>query len=345
MKNALDLSLEEWQKYLVSLNEPGYRAAQVWEGLHKHLYHHGDSFSILSSALRQQLEQTYSFNSLRIEREIKSKDNMTHKVSFALEDNNIIETVLMRYDRRNTICVSTQAGCAIGCVFCATGQMGYKRNLSVGEIVEQVYYFARRLQESEQRVTNIVFMGMGEPFHNFPAVMDAIKTLNHPAGFNLGQRRITISTVGIVPGIRKFAAENSQVNLAISLHAANDELRSSLLPINKKYPIAELISACHAYVKATRRRITFEYALIQGENDSIAHAIELAGLLKDMLCHVNVIPLNPTEKYAGRATTQAVSQEFQLVLQQAGIPCTIRLRRGIEISAGCGQLAAETTVI
>lgn len=345
MKNALDMSLNEWQEHFVNLNEPEYRALQVWEGLHKHLYQQSDSFSMLSNLLRQQLQQTYHFNLLRISKEVKSKDDMTHKVSFTLDDRKIIETVLMRYERRNTICVSTQAGCAMGCVFCATGQMGFKRNLAPGEIVEQVYYFERMLQETGQRVTNIVFMGMGEPFHNYQAVMHAINTLNHPAGFNLGQRHMTISTVGLIPGIKKFTAENSQVNLAISLHAANDILRSSLLPINKKYPISELISACNAYIQVTRRRVTFEYALIQGVNDSIEHAGELALLLKGMLCHVNVIPLNPTDKYAGQATTRTVSQAFQAVLQQAGIPCTIRLRRGIEINAGCGQLASETAVL
>ena len=247
----------------------------------------------------------------------------------------------MHYDERNTLCISSQAGCAMGCVFCATGQMGFKRNLGAGEIVEQVIHLARRLSESGSRVTNIVLMGMGEPFHNYDAALAAIHRLNDANGLNLGQRRFTISTVGIIPGIKRFTAEKSQVNLAISLHAANDRLRSSLLPVNRKYPLAELMAACREYVSVTNRRLTFEWALIKDTNDSPAHASELGALVKGLLCHVNLIPLNPTADYVGQASSVERAKEFKQVLDQIGIPCTIRLRRGIDIQAGCGQLAAK----
>jgi 23S rRNA (adenine2503-C2)-methyltransferase len=219
--------------------------------------------------------------------------------------------------------------------------MGYKRNLSSGEIVEQVLYFARRLQQQGERVTNVVLMGMGEPFHNYQATMEAIDRLNDPEGFNFGERRFTVSTVGLIPMIQKFADEKRQVNLAVSLHAINDDLRSSLLPINRKYPIEDLLAACRQYVQKTGRRITFEWALIKDVNDSPQDAHQLGGLLQGMLCHINVIPLNPTFQYAGQATSQQRARAFCEELEKSGIPCTIRLRRGIEIQAGCGQLAIQ----
>uniref|UniRef100_UPI002ACD2EEF 23S rRNA (adenine(2503)-C(2))-methyltransferase RlmN n=1 Tax=Anaerolinea sp. TaxID=1872519 RepID=UPI002ACD2EEF len=265
------------------------------------------------------------------------------KTLFHLPDNRSIETVLMRYKERRTLCISTQSGCAMGCVFCATGQMGFGRHLSSGEIVEQVIYFARLLRKTNEVVTNVVVMGMGEPFHNYENTLKAIARLNHPEGFNLGARRFTISTVGLVPMIERFAQENHQINLAISLHAANDTLRSSLLPVNKKYPISDLMRALRQYVAQTGRRVTFEWALIRDINDSPEHARELASLLKGLLCHVNVIPLNPTQKYHGKATTRERAEAFCSILQKAGIPATIRLRRGIDIQAGCGQLATQHT--
>ena len=247
----------------------------------------------------------------------------------------------MRYSRRRTLCISTQAGCAMGCVFCATGQMGFRRHLSSGEIVEQVLYYARLLAEQGERVTNVVVMGMGEPFHNYQATLEAIDRLNHPQGFNLGERRFTISTVGLVPAVRRFTAEKRQINLAVSLHAADDELRSKLLPINRKYPLEEVFSACREYVELTHRRLTFEWALIQNVNDTHEQARLLTSRLGGLLCHVNIIPLNPTEKYSGTATTLQRARAFQAELERHHIPCTIRLRRGIDIQAGCGQLAGK----
>jgi len=219
--------------------------------------------------------------------------------------------------------------------------MGFRRNLSAGEVIEQVLFLGRELSQSGEKITNIVIMGMGEPFHNYDAVLEAIDRLNDPNGLNLGARRFTISTVGIVPGIRRFAAEKRQVNLAISLHAANDTLRSVLIPANRKYPLSSLMEACGEYIRQTNRRLTFELALIRDVNDSVEHARELAVLLKGLLCHVNIIPLNPTTSYHGKATTEEQAQEFKRVLENNGIPCTIRARRGIDIAAGCGQLAAR----
>lgn len=229
----------------------------------------------------------------------------------------------------------------MGCVFCATGQMGFTRNLSSGEIIEQVIHYAEILHQTNQQVTNIVLMGMGEPFHNYDATLAAIDRLNHANGMNLGARRFTISTVGLVPMIRRFAAEKRQVNLAISLHAADDELRSSMLPINKRYPLSDLMEACQYYVAQTNRRLTFEWALIQNVNDSPETARRLANLLDGLLCHINVIPLNPTQQYTGQGSTRERAINFKAELEKHGIPCTIRIRRGIDIQAGCGQLAAH----
>ncbi len=230
----------------------------------------------------------------------------------------------------------------MGCVFCATGQMGFRNHLSSGQIVTQVMYYARLLKVEGLTVTNVVVMGMGEPFHNYENTLAAIDRLNDSAGFNLGARRFTISTVGLVPMIRRFADEHRQVNLAISLHAADDALRLSMMPVNRKYPIDEVLDACRYYVEKTGRRITFEWALINGVNDTPAQAQLLAKKLRGLLCHVNAIPLNPTAGFHGRATTHERGEKFKAVLEGAGIPCTVRLRRGIDIQAGCGQLAGSS---
>lgn len=248
----------------------------------------------------------------------------------------------MRYTERNTICVSSQAGCAMNCSFCATGQAGFQRNLSTGEIVEQIIFFARRLMHQGERLTNLVFMGMGEPFANYGAVQEAIARLTDPQGFNFGARRITISTVGLVPGIEKFTAERSQVNLAVSLHAATDELRSEMMPINRRYPLDVLMKACRDYVETTRRRLSFEWALISGVNDTPQQARLLAQRIRGMLCHVNMIPLNPTPGFGGRASTKERIAAFRAELDHYGIPNSVRERRGIDISAGCGQLRQQS---
>jgi 23S rRNA (adenine2503-C2)-methyltransferase len=355
--NIYDLSITELGELLNSWGEPEYRTAQLWSGLYQQLWVSPENFSNLSKPLRSRLadyfgqseaksDGTTSFSRLQPAQKLESSDGETIKTLFSLGDGRQVEAVLMRYAKRRTLCISTQSGCAMGCVFCATGQMGFKRQLTSGEIVEQVLYYARQLELQNERVTNVVVMGMGEPFHNYDATMSAIRRLSDSTGYNLGTRRFTISTVGLVPGIRRFTSERSQINLAISLHAADDTLRSQLLPINKRYPLDELFSACLEYIQHTHRRLSFEWALIQGVNDTEEQAHKLAQRLKifriggSILCHVNMIPLNPTQKYEGHASTHHNALAFQSVLESAGIPCTIRLRRGIDIQAGCGQLAA-----
>ena len=352
-----DLDLSSLANLLQEWNEPAYRAKQIWQGLYQHLYDSPEQFSNLPKSLREKLAENTTFSPFKVKTFLDSSDGFTRKTLFELPDKNLIEAVLMRYGdpadnpqitgsptgrgakNRRTLCISTQAGCAMGCVFCATGQMGFNRHLSSGEIIAQVMYYARMLKEENQVVTNIVLMGMGEPFHNYDNTMAAIDRLNDPDGYNFGARRFTISTVGLVPQIRRFADEKRQVNLAISLHAADDASRVSVLPINKKYKIEDVIEACRYYVEKTHRRITFEWALINGVNDTPEVAQKLAARLKGLLCHVNAIPLNPTMGYSGQATSRERATKFKETLEQAGIPCTIRMRRGIDIQAGCGQLA------
>lgn len=336
-----DFSLQEMKNLLASWGEKEYRASQIWQGLYQQFWQEPQQFTNLPNSLKDRLGEHLRFSSLQPVRRLASQDENTVKTLFRLHDGLAIEVVLMRYEKRRTLCISTQVGCAMNCSFCATGQMGFKRNLTSGEIVEQVIYYARELASLDEKVTNVVIMGMGEPFHNYEATMQAIARLNDHQGFNFGERRITISTVGLVPMIQKFAAQKSQVNLAISLHAANNDLRSSMIPVNRSYDLDELIAACRNYVDQTNRRITFEWALIQGVNDTVQDADHLASLLQGLLCHVNVIPLNPTSSFDGQATTQEQARAFQARLEAHGIPCTIRLRRGIEISAGCGQLASS----
>ncbi|HTX90067.1 MAG TPA: 23S rRNA (adenine(2503)-C(2))-methyltransferase RlmN [Anaerolineales bacterium] len=338
---VFDLSLPELAALIESLGELAYRARQVWEGLYLHFWNSPDQFTNLPLVLRRKLGEQLRFEALSPSTILKSSDLHTIKTLFSLHDGKAIEAVLMRYDRRNTLCISTQVGCAMGCVFCATGQMGFRRHLTSGEIVAQVMYYARLLHQEGQVVTNVVVMGMGEPFHNYENTLSAIDRLNDPQGYNFGARRFTISTVGLIPAIRRFAAEKRQVNLAISLHAVEDALRTSMLPANKAYPLDELLEACREYIAATGRRITFEWALVNGVNDTPEQARLLASKLKGMLCHVNAIPLNPTEGYAGQATPRERADAFKEILTQAGIPCTIRLRRGMDIQAGCGQLASR----
>ena len=340
--NFFDFDLEELASLLERWNQPRFRGTQIWEAIYTQLKQDPHQISNIPKDLRKKLGAHFSWGNLQSEIQLQSSDGQTTKTLFRLPDSNLIETVLMRYKKRRTLCISSQSGCALGCVFCATGQMGLMRNLSSGEIVEQVLQFERQLRINNDGLTNIVLMGMGEPLHNYDNTFAAIDRLNHPQGMNLGARRFTISTVGLIPQMLRFARELRQVNLAVSLHAAEDDLRSSMLPINKKYPLSDLMEACREYVSLTHRRITFEWALINGVNDSILQAQRLTTIIGNMLCHVNIIPLNPTAGYQGMATSQQQAEEFRNILVQNGIPCTIRIRRGIDIHAGCGQLAAIT---
>ena len=336
-----DLGKEDLITWFKANGQPNFRAKQAWTALYQSFRTQPEDISIFPKELRETLADAFAFSAFSPVRAIESEDGQTHKTLFRLRDGNLIEAVLMFYDDRRTLCISSQSGCGIGCSFCATGQMGFRRNLTSGEIIAQVLYYARRLDEKNERVTNIVMMGMGEPFQNYENVMAALDRLNQPDGMGLGARRFTISTVGLVPKIRQFADEGTQYNLAISLHAVNDELRSSMIPINKRYPVDVLLEACRYYVWKTNRRITFEYALIQGVNDSASDADALAEKVGDLLCHVNLIPLNPTAGFAKQPSSSRQAEVFCEILDSHHIPCTIRLRRGIEIQAGCGQLAAE----
>ncbi|MCC7118027.1 MAG: 23S rRNA (adenine(2503)-C(2))-methyltransferase RlmN [Anaerolineales bacterium] len=347
---TLTLRLKEW-------GEPAYRARQIWQGLYQHLYATPEAFTNLPKPLREKLAGHFSFAPFLVNAQQNSSDGHTQKILFQLPDQRLIETVLMRYGDpaddhensaakvRNTLCISTQAGCAMGCVFCATGQMGFKRHLTSGEIVAQVLYYARVLKAENEAVTNVVLMGMGEPFHNYENSMEAIDRLNDAEGYNFGARRFTISTVGLAPQIKRFADERRQVNLAISLHEVDDNKRLEMMPITKKYKIDDVLSACRYYVEKTHRRVTFEWALINGVNDTPETARALAQKLKGLLCHVNAIPLNPTLGYSGQATDRQRAQLFKETLEQAGVPCTIRMRRGIDIQAGCGQLAGASSAV
>jgi len=336
-----DLDYEQLETHLKAMGQPGFRTKQIWVAIYQTFRTSPEEISTLPKDLRKKLDDTFSFEALMPIRAIESADGRTIKTLFKLQDGNLIEAVLMYYEDRRTLCISSQSGCGIGCSFCATGQMGFRRNLTSGEIIAQVLYYARYLADADDTVTNVVMMGMGEPFQNYDNVMKAVNRLNNPDAFGLGARRFTISTVGIVPKIIEFADEGTQYNLAISLHTVDDALRSKLIPINQKYPVDKLIAACRYYVRQTSRRITFEYALIQGVNDSLQDAEALAKKIRGMICHVNLIPLNPTEGYDQAPTSSDQADAFCEVLEGHNIPCTVRMRRGIEIQAGCGQLAAE----
>jgi 23S rRNA (adenine2503-C2)-methyltransferase len=336
-----EVALEELSELLQTWGEPPFRARQLWHNVYKSLLDKPEEMTDIPRQLQRRISETFTFTSLETRATALSSDGDTEKVLFALASGHTIESVLMRYKQRRTACISTQVGCAMGCVFCATGQMGFERNLTAGEIVEQVIHFARYLAREDQRLTNVVIMGMGEPFHNYQATMQAIQRLNEPTGFKFGARRFTISTIGLVPMIKQFTRESLQVNLAVSLHAATNELRNELIPINRRYPLEELLPACREYVQQTGRRITFEWALIHDVNDSLDQAQELVEIVQGLNCHVNLIPLNPTQGYVVRASSQARVEGFYSFLDTHHIPCTVRLRRGVDISAGCGQLATE----
>ena len=336
-----DLNKASMESWMASIGQPSYRMTQIWNALYQQYKKMPEEITTLPADLRNVLGESFEFQALNPERTIESVDHQTIKTLFKLRDDQYIEAVLMYYDQRRTLCISSQSGCGMDCSFCATGQMGFRRNLSSGEILAQVLYYARLLAEKEDHVTNIVVMGMGEPFHNYDNVMEALDRLNDPEAFGLGARHITISTVGLVPKILEFSDANTQFNLAISLHTVDNALRSKMMPVNKKYPVEDLLRACRYYLKKTNRRITFEYALIEGVNDSDTDAEALAARLRGMLCHVNLIPLNPTRGFAKQGTQEDQVRAFATILDEHHIPCSVRLRRGIEIQAGCGQLATE----
>ncbi|MBN2016290.1 23S rRNA (adenine(2503)-C(2))-methyltransferase RlmN [Candidatus Dojkabacteria bacterium] len=316
-------------------NEPSYRLKQVKHHIFIDLIETWTSATTLPKKLRENLELKCPLDIKALF--LKSKDENTIKALITLNDDKRIETVLMRHKDRNTVCVSTQVGCPLSCTFCATGRMGFVRNLEWDEIVEQVVLFARYLKKKNVKVTNVVFMGMGEPFLNYENVIQAIEVINDEDSFNIGARRISISTSGIVEGIKRLADEGLQINLAISLHAPTDELRSSLMPINDKYPLDTLMKSIDEYIKKTRRKVMFEYILIDKINDSKEHAFELARLLKGKLCLVNLIPCNPVGEFHPSERSRII--EFKSVLEREGINVVQRFSFGQDIKAACGQLA------
>eukprot|EP01041_Mallomonas_annulata_P005278 gene5278-10561_t len=337
--NFYDMSVDDLKQLMISWNEKPFRAQQVHNWVFEKGVTDPAQMNDIPLSLRSKISDQFSFGTLKLVDEQVSKDS-TRKRAYELHDGQLIETVLMPYeDGRQTACISSQAGCAMGCVFCATGQMGFSRQLTSTEIFEQAQRFSAELRKSGGRLSNVVMMGMGEPLANYDNVIAAIRRMNTELG--IGARHITISTVGLAPRIRKLADENLQLGLAVSLHQATDERRDALMPVNKRYPIPELLDACRYYTKKTGRRMSFEWALIRGETDTPEVAHQLGNLLQGILCHVNVIPLNPTTGYDGKPTLKIGVDQFVRILAEYGITCTPRMRRGIDIDAGCGQLKSK----
>lgn len=357
MLDLLTLSLPELEAWLAEHGEPRFRAHQLYDWLYRRLETDFSAMSSLPGSLRATLAAEATAGQLSLRREQVSKDGRTRKLLLALGDGRLIESVLMLFPStpdgraRATACISTQVGCALGCTFCATGQMGFERHLTAGEIVGQVLYSARELRNQPwiapdgqviDRLTNLVLMGMGEPLHNYDQTLLALKLLNSPDGFGMGARHMTISTVGLVPGILRLSEEPLQVNLAISLHAPNNQMRSRTMPVARKYHMDELLDACRVYVQRTNRQLTFEYVLLAGVNDAPEHARELGQRLAEFkqLAHVNLIPVNATSADYHPPTGEAI-RAFREELRRAGVSNSVRAERGDDIAAACGQLKTK----
>ena len=334
--NLYALDERELRDLVVSLGEKPYRARQIWRWMYQARVDRFDAMTDLPAAFISRLAVKARLGELEMAAERVSADG-TRKRVYRLHDGQLVESVLMPYaDNRLTACLSTQAGCAMGCVFCATGDMGLARHLSAAEIFEQAMLYARELAADGERLSNIVLMGMGEPFHNYAASLAAVRRFMRDLG--IGARHITISTVGMAPQIRRFADEGLQVTLAVSLHRADDGARSALMPVNRRWDIADVLEACQVYITKTGRRVSFEWAAIAGENDSAEEGQRLGRLLRGMLCHVNIIPLNPTGGFDGRPARAQQIEAFRAALSGHGVSSSVRVRRGIDIEAGCGQL-------
>ena len=334
MKNIKDFNLDELQEELVSIGEKKYRAEQIFKWIYVEKVKEFDEMTNLSLELREKLKANYIMCNYKILRKQESSDG-TKKYLFDVLDSNAIETVLMQYHHGKTICVSSQIGCKMGCKFCASTGVQFVRSLTAGEIVEQILAVE---QDIKDKISNVVFMGIGEPFDNYDNVMKAIKIINNQKGLNIGARHISVSTSGLVPKIYDFANEDLQCTLSISLHATNDEKRSSMMPVNKRYSIEELMEACRYYIDKTNKRISFEYALAKDNNDNLDDAKELVKLLKGMLCHVNLIPINKIENGSYIKSTNENIIKFRDYLNDNGIVATIRRELGSDIDAACGQL-------
>ncbi|MCU6708951.1 23S rRNA (adenine(2503)-C(2))-methyltransferase RlmN [Paenibacillus sp. J5C_2022] len=335
-----DYTYEQLKEWMKDNGEPAFRAEQLFQWIYVKRVKDFGEMTNLSKELRQKLEESFQFVTLEEITKLESKDG-TVKFLFGLHDAHAIETVIMRHSYGNSICVTTQVGCRIGCTFCASTLGGLKRNLTAGEIVAQVVTAQQMLDATEERVSSIVIMGSGEPFENYDATMAFLRIMIHEKGLHIGQRHITVSTSGIVPSMYKFADENTQINLALSIHAPNDKLRSKLMPVNRRFPFEDVMEACRYYLAKTGRRITFEYALIGGVNDRPEHAEELAEVLKDLLCHVNLIPVNHVPERNYVRTPRNDIFEFARILENKGVNVTIRREQGHDIAAACGQLRAK----
>ena len=339
-RNLYDLTRDEIAAAVVSWGLSPVHAAKLWSYLHYHCVEDWNDMPELPAKMKARVKTEFELAPLTAKLELRSVDGFTRKWLLRLGDGEKVETVLMRFTGRQTACVSSQVGCAMGCVFCATGQMGFRRHLAAGEIVSQVLHVQRCLRRMGERLRNIVLMGMGEPLQNYEAVMRAIDILRDPSGLAVSARRITLSTVGVVPGIIRMADEARPVHLAVSLHAATQEEREKLVPLARRWPLDELMEACAYFARKLDRRIFFEWALIEGENDGPEQAHALGRLLHGLQAQVNLIPLNPTPEYDKRPGRQASAKQFQVTLAEYGLPSTVRQRRGLDIAAGCGQLAS-----
>lgn len=340
MKNILDNTREQLASWLVEHNEKPYKANQLFIWLYKRREFDFEAMSDLSKATKQLLSEHFELNLLNLVDKQTSSDG-TVKYLFKTFDGLLLETVLMTHDYGYSICVTSQIGCNMGCTFCASGILKKQRDLTSGEIVAQLLYAQKDLDKSEKRISHIVVMGIGEPFDNYDNVMDFVSIVNDDFGLGIGARHITISTCGIVEGIERFSDEQTQVNLAISLHGPNDKLRSQLMPINNRYPLSELMASLRYYLSKNNRRLTFEYILIQGVNDQIEHADELADLIRDMNAYVNLIPYNPVDEKGYKKSSKSAQMAFYDRLKKRKIQCTLRKEQGSDIDAACGQLRAK----
>lgn len=347
-----DLTFQAMEGQLAACGVKPVHARALWRALHREGATRLEECTDFLPPLRRWVEENvraegrFFLDVPEPVADLKSSDGQTRKFLLRLRDGQTIETVIMGYPGRSTACLSTQVGCAMGCTFCATGQMGFVRHLRPGEIVAQVLHCQRALRaEGQPGLRNLVLMGMGEPLHNYDAVMTALEIITERRGINLGPSYISVSTVGVVPGILRMAKENRPYNLAVSLHATTNAERVEIIPASRRWPLEELIAACRSYNATTGRRVFVGWTLIAGTNDTPAHAERLAALLAGLDAHINLIPLNPTESYGGTATSVAAAQTFKTILQAAGFPSTLRQRRGIDVAAGCGQLRGREDAI
>lgn len=338
--NIYSINFNDLENYFLSINDKKFRATQIYEFLYQKRVKSFDEMNNIGKNIKERLKQDYNFDMIKII--CKQEDDLVKKYLFQLKDGQTIESVLMYHDYGISICVSSQVGCNMGCKFCESGRLKKVRNLEAYEMVEQILLIE---EDIKQRISHVVVMGIGEPFDNYDNVMNFIKIITHPKGIAIGTRHITVSTCGVIPGIKKFMHEQGQVNLAISLHAPNDEIRNKIMPISKAYKLEELMEVLKEYEKNTNRRITFEYIMLDKVNDSVENAKELANLIKGLNCYVNLIPYNETENIEYKRTKQVQILKFYDILKKSGVNVTIRREFGGKVDAACGQLRANQSKI